>query len=83
MTAAKLATSLRSVSAASASAARAAATSATANLQMSELMLLLQATVAQHFARILVSAKVLFLLIFVWQNSSQLIVSQGNQGHHR
>ena len=42
-----------------------------------------QATVAQHFARILVSAKVLFLLIFVWQNSSQLIVSQGNQGHHR
>ena len=41
MTAAKLATSLRSVSAASASAARAAATSATANLQMSELMLLL------------------------------------------
>ena len=41
MTAPKLATSLRSVSAASASAAWAAATSATANLQMSELMLLL------------------------------------------
>ena len=41
MTAPKLATSLRSVSAASASAARAAATSATASLQMLEQMLLL------------------------------------------
>ena len=41
MTAPKLATSSRSVSAASASAAWDAATSATANLQMSELMLLL------------------------------------------
>ena len=55
---------LRSVSAAS---ARAAATSATASLQMLEKMLLLPGNCCPTFCQnTCVSAKVLFLLIFVW-----------------
>ena len=83
MTAAKLATSLRSVSAASASAARAVATSATACLQVPELMPLLPGNCCPAFRQNTCKCQSFVSAIFFWQNSSLLIVSQGNEGHHK